>query len=553
MVQAIERLSIVHPKIKTALLFLNGQCDGASSVDGHGFNKFDASFGRSLAEQIKRTESLSQIQQASALKMLEKYKKQLAEAELTLPTINELVSFLVLDTDDDDEWGQEYSQPEPELIATQNGFTLNQQQSEAVRLMEKWWDLVSNLPSARFFCLKGYAGTGKTTTIQEFLYRIQQDRRVYIAVCAPTNKATQVLEKMAASWGLHNIDFKTIYQLLGMKLEIDDDGKEEPVSDPDKSDTLSKYDLVVCDEASMIPAKIWGQLSGRSNLPKMIFMGDPGQLPPIGEEKSKVFSIKEGTTLTQVMRYGNVIGELVDRVRDNLDFAEIIQPETSLDESGNGIEVLDKFEWLDRIVEDFKSDEYKDNSDHVRALAWTNKTVQWINAYVRQGLFGEKAPQYIVGEKLIATRPIISGREIVMTNSSEGTIASAQLTELNGFDVWNLRVDTDLGTRLRVYCIDEGSKSALLLKLDDLKQQALELPNYSTERKAKWREYFALRDKFAPLNHCYALTVHKSQGSTFNNVYVALSDILKNRKIQERNQLLYVAYSRAAKKLVIEQ
>lgn len=46
----------------------------------------------------------------------------------------------------------------------------------------------------------------------------------------------------------------------------------------------------------------------------------------------------------------------------------------------------------------------------------------------------------------------------------------------------------------------------------------------------------------------YATTIHKSQGSTWEQV-VVLSDILRNRKARERNQLLYVAYSRASRAL----
>ncbi len=49
----------------------------------------------------------------------------------------------------------------------------------------------------------------------------------------------------------------------------------------------------------------------------------------------------------------------------------------------------------------------------------------------------------------------------------------------------------------------------------------------------------------------YATTVHKSQGSTWSDVYVLQSDICRNDKPFERNRLLYVAYSRAARRLVV--
>lgn len=543
MVQSIPKVS-THPIVKAAILYLSSQCDGASSIDGHGFNKVDASFGSGLAKDLNRGVELSLNQQMAACEMLQKYTRQLKTVDLELPTLFELSEFLIIPPP-----------TEPELITTHAGFTLNQQQSDAIRKLEAWW----SDRNSKFFCLKGYAGTGKTTTIQEFLSRVQQQHRgIYICVCAPTNKAVKVLERMAYSWGLQNIDTATIYQLLAMKIEFNDDGQEIVVADSTKAESLNHYDLVICDEASMIPEKIWSLLSGRTQCPKCVFMGDPAQLPPVGERESKVFSIPTNITLTQVMRYGNVIGEIVDSVRDNLDSAELFLPATCLDDKRAGIEILDKFQWLDKLVADFKSEAYEDNPDYCRVLAWTNEAVSWLNAYIRRGLHGDRAPQFVVGERLVANRPVVTyldGKtEVLLNNSSECTIlAITPGREIQGFDCWSLRVENELGTTFRVYCLDDGSKSALNLKLESLKADALSCPSKSYERNLAWKRYFALRDTFAYLTHCYALTIHKSQGSTFQNVYVALSDILKNSKIQERNQLIYVAYSRAAQRLAIAQ
>ncbi len=76
-------------KIHQAVKYLAGMCDGARMQDGCGFNKFDAPFGRELAERF----SLTPRQAIVAQKMLRKYKKQLLQAgfesgifdELTIP------------------------------------------------------------------------------------------------------------------------------------------------------------------------------------------------------------------------------------------------------------------------------------------------------------------------------------------------------------------------------------------------------------------------------------------------------------------------------------
>jgi len=59
--------------IQQAVRYLASRCDGAISEDGHGFNKMDAGFGKSLAEQERWTK----LQAQAALKMLKKYEGQL--------------------------------------------------------------------------------------------------------------------------------------------------------------------------------------------------------------------------------------------------------------------------------------------------------------------------------------------------------------------------------------------------------------------------------------------------------------------------------------------
>lgn len=59
--------------IQQAVRYLASRCDGAISEDGHGFNKMDARFGKSLAERERWTKRQAQ----AALEMLKKYQGQL--------------------------------------------------------------------------------------------------------------------------------------------------------------------------------------------------------------------------------------------------------------------------------------------------------------------------------------------------------------------------------------------------------------------------------------------------------------------------------------------
>ena len=78
-----------------------------------------------------------------------------------------------------------------------------------------------------------------------------------------------------------------------------------------------------------------------------------------------------------------------------------------------------------------------------------------------------------------------------------------------------------------------------------------------------WEQYYDNRKSFAWVDYAYAMTVHKSQGSTFKNVFLDVGDILANRtenvinlygvnaRVREKNQLLYVAMTRAANRVFV--
>lgn len=72
-------------RLERAICYLSSQCDGASSIDGQGFNKADSGFGHWLAGQIRQQRPLLQAHALAAYNMIKKYSKQLNRAGLSLP------------------------------------------------------------------------------------------------------------------------------------------------------------------------------------------------------------------------------------------------------------------------------------------------------------------------------------------------------------------------------------------------------------------------------------------------------------------------------------
>ena len=61
-----------------------------------------------------------------------------------------------------------------------------------------------------------------------------------------------------------------------------------------------------------------------------------------------------------------------------------------------------------------------------------------------------------------------------------------------------------------------------------------------------WKLFFFIRDSFASLGPASVLTIHRSQGSTFGDVFIT-SDVFWPRDLEFRKRLVYVAVSRASK------
>ena len=191
--------------------------------------------------------------------------------------------------------------------------------------------------------LYGYAGTGKTTTIVEIInYLLINEYTKSVAFTAPTNKAVNIMKsKMRTNLkiiaetlcnkkyennfniehvieDLYNngikIDFITIHRLLNYKNDFDISG--ERVFLRNGKTSITSYEIIIIDECSMIPVKIITHLFedirterkiiknviktdnknkptktkiNLNQIPKLIFCGDPAQLPPVNEKVSAIF------------------------------------------------------------------------------------------------------------------------------------------------------------------------------------------------------------------------------------------------------------------------
>lgn len=185
----------------------------------------------------------------------------------------------------------------------------NDQKIGLEKIMNFLYD--DNLKTFGFY---GFAGTGKTTTIIKLMnYLLSQKYLKSIVFAAPTNQAVNImkakfkndtksmlnsnenlnsqLDKLEDSG--YRISFTTIHKLLGFKNDFNAEGNKIFVKS--KKSNLETYDCIIIDECSMISfdiiAHIFNDIRNTDRkTPKILFIGDPAQLPPVSEKVSVIFA-----------------------------------------------------------------------------------------------------------------------------------------------------------------------------------------------------------------------------------------------------------------------
>ena len=403
----------------------------------------------------------------------------------------------------------------------------------------------------KFFRLTGYAGTGKSFLMCYYIKWLQSEGIPFVAAC-PTNKAAKSLKKLAESENL-SLEVKTLAQLLGQQPELNElTGKEEFICNGEAD--LSGYSVVVIDEFSMVNRENFKEVfnAARSSLlTKIVFVGDAAQLPPVKEKEPIVATselIDRDATLTSVVRYDGQLARVAEAIRSNSKYSRVTYPFSST--SDKTILCVPQSEWRERAISLFESQEYQLNPDYVRFLAWRNRTVDSLNKFVRNKLWGEDAPPYVPGDRLIAKKPLFRPKpgakgknkwRILINNSEECLVVEAgQLSELlfqkQIYQYWQVKVQPETGL----------PQTLSILTEDSLKLHLLQVKYFASKK--QWNYYFDLSRMFDDVGYAYALTTHKAQGSTIDYVFLDVDDM---KGCSDRASLLYTALTRAKKQALI--
>lgn len=264
---------------------------------------------------------------------------------------------------------------------------------------------------ASVFILRGYAGTGKTTMVKVIADYIEQSRQ--LIMMAPTGRAARVLAMKTGHAAA------TIHKAIYTKAHVE----PKKVKDVAESEFKFVFPIIqsenggnivaIVDEASMVCShKIEHELFmfGTDNLMedlltfvrpnfggKVIFVGDPAQLPPVGESVSNALRAEyfqeKGlkvieAELTEVLRQkgDSVILKNAMMIRDLLKKEK--RNQLVFEEQKDDVETVPSEQFLDKYLNYRKESGRHDSV----IICYSNKSANRYNRDIRKAIYGEDVP-----------------------------------------------------------------------------------------------------------------------------------------------------------------
>jgi ATP-dependent exoDNAse (exonuclease V) alpha subunit len=429
------------------------------------------------------------------------------------------------------------------------------------------------------FILKGYAGTGKTTMIKEMIAYLNTVKRQPILM-ASTGRAARILFEKTnfPSETVH----RTIYHIeeTGVDEELEyrytrfalhtSEVSTEAVFLCDESSMLSNK-LIFSNELSFGSGRLLADLITHIGKRKIVFVGDPSQLPPINSFSSPALSseffkkefdfIVHEASLTQIMRYKANSGKYENTVR----LREAIEENRAMNNPkiyARGKNDIHVYSSEDQLVISFAALVKVYGIDQMCCIAHSNNKVFELNFNIRRILFKGKTHKINIGEPLL----------IIQNNYLFGLFNGDSVEVIEVKDEVENRVGIDFRW-VEVQTFDkDGMVRKKCLIVDNLLH--MNLVGLNNEQETKLYQDFVIRmknigvlektEKFIyylkndmylnalKVKFGYAMTCHKAQGGEWPHVFLSLDKYLFVKIPKpELHRWLYTALSRASNNVYI--
>lgn len=466
--------------------------------------------------------------------------------------------------------------------STYFNFPLKPQQERAFEELQKFVE--SN--SSKIFILKGYAGTGKTTLMGGFIKWLNKSEQIF-SLLASTGRASKILSDKTDS------EAKTIHSQIYVFKDLDDDlekmsAKQERLAVDDKGQISLLFDLktiennsnkiYIIDEASMVAdvskndssfakfgsGELLKDLLEYDKNGKFIFVGDPSQLPPIGqvispalskdyiENKYKIntkeFELKE--IVRQSSKNGIIRASMMIRML-HVDNPKVKFASFPLKNHANIILQNSHASLIDNYIQKIKEHGF----EYSTLICQTNRHCSDINKIVRASLgknsnLIEKDDILLVTQNNYLTK-LVNGDiiKVIQTGKKEYrcglSFLQVEVQELVSKNTYNILLIEDILYSISTNLNNKQHKDLMIDYYHRMKEKGIKQKDQAFKDKMLTDPYLnALKAVYG-----YALTCHKSQGGEWEEVFLYLDNKIHGIPKPSIYQWLYTAVTRAKETL----
>ena len=388
--------------------------------------------------------------------------------------------------------------------------------------------------------LRGPAGVGKTFLMKYMFTNVLKDYydacKLFdtpatikeVAFSATTNKAAEVLSAQI------NRPAQTIHSYLGLRVVNNfEDGSTS--LEKTRNYVIRHNILLFIDEASMADTALIRIIRESFIGSKIVWVGDHSQLAPVMEEIPPIYK-RDMTDIHLTIPVRNAgqpaLMNLCAQLRETV-------------ETGVFKPVLPVHGVIDYLNPDqmrIALDHYFINPDvNARILCYTNKQVNAFNGHVRY--IRNLPDHFTVGEHLVAASAYKFGEDTLSVEEQVEVVSEKyddqreiQLGDAR-FMVYNMVIRNMFGTLMQVKVPADPNHFNEVLKY--------------FKRTKKWPMYFRMKETYPDLRPVDSATIYKAQGSTYETVFVDLSDVSTCTHASQVARMLYVAFSRPTSRLFL--
>lgn len=398
-----------------------------------------------------------------------------------------------------------------------------------IELSEKQFDAINQINENNVCVITGGPGTGKTTIIK-FVIDIYKSHKKKTVLCAPTGRAAKRMSETTGE------EAKTIHRLLEIgKFE------EDKLGNIDIDVAPIDADILVIDEMSMVDIFLMNYIVKALYLgTKVIFVGDINQLPSVGPGsilKDIIDSEKLKTVvLNKVFRQAAKSKIIVNahNVNDGISFIGKKDYDNDAKEDFFYINESNQEKMLYQVIS-LSKDRLKNYGEYEFL-----KNIQVLTP-TKKGKLGTKELNKSLQETLNPKTEYIQEKVYGNIEFREG---DKVMQIKNNYDIyWEKTIEGNTGT-VGKYETGTGVFNGELGRVIKIDSEGKQIEIEFDDKKIVWYAFSELDQ----LEHAYAITIHKAQGSEFDVVILVVPP--SSNMLLTRN-LLYTGITRAKKLLIV--